>query len=603
MSKIRILDPALANMIAAGEVVERPSSVVKELVENSIDAMAKNIDIYIKNAGRTLIMIKDDGTGMDKEDAILAFKRHATSKIFNQQSLFRIESLGFRGEAVPSISAVSIVTMETSTGEGVGTKVVSHPNKELELSYCSARKGTMICVEELFYNTPARLKHLRSDYTEVANIQEVVTKLALGHSDIAFNLYVDDRKTFSTSGNGKILEIIATIYGVESAKQMEYIELENNDFRVTGYISKIGLTKASRYYITTLLNGRNVRMNTATNALLDAYKTFIPVDRFPISVLNIETDPSLVDVNVHPSKQEVRVSKEESLVNLLKEGVKNKLSSLIMNVTLDKKSIQGVKVIQPQLNLDVEVNPYINKKVEDIPVKAETINEYLKVEDKKIDNLPLKEEYKELIPKDLEEVKDEETPSAFLLKLTVVGQIHGTYIVATSDDGFYLIDQHAAMERVNYEYFSKMLADNKYVTPLLIPIVIELSISEINLLKDKLNLLDQIGIKAEIFGNNALRIVEVPTWMSNVNVKIYCEDMIDFILKRNSSRVTLREEAIMTLACKASLKANKALTMEDMQVILSRLAKCQNPHSCPHGRPTMVFYSTYSIEKAFKRVG
>jgi DNA mismatch repair protein MutL len=300
------------------------------------------------------------------------------------------------------------------------------------------------------------LKHLKSDYTEVANIQDVVTKLSLGHSDISFNLYIDDKNTYSTNGNGKMLEIIAEVYGIDSAKQMEYLELENNDFKITGYISKIGLTKASRYYITTLLNGRTVRMNVATNALIDAYKTFIPVDRFPIGVLSIETDPSLVDVNVHPSKQEVRLSKEDTLVNLIKEGVKNKLSSLIMNVTMDKKSIQGVKVIQPQLNLDVNINSFINKEVDEvISTKSEIINRNLIIEDNKVDDYETREVVQEKV--------NEELPSSFLLKLTIVGQIHGTYIVASSDDGFYLIDQHAAMERINYEYFSNMLANNKYV--------------------------------------------------------------------------------------------------------------------------------------------
>ncbi len=622
MSKIRIMDQTLANMIAAGEVVERPASVVKELVENSIDAQSTKIEVFINKAGRESIIVQDDGVGMDKEDAILAFKRHATSKIFDQHSLFYIESLGFRGEALPSISSVSKLTLETSTGD-VGTKVVSHPNEELEVSYTSARKGTIIKVEDLFYNTPARLKHLKSDYTEVANIQDVITKLALAHPNIAFSLTIDGRTTFQTSGNNKLIDIIASIYGLESAKQMTSIELENDDFTINGYISKIGLTKANRYYMTILLNGRPIRMNSAINAIIDAYKTFIPVDRYPICVLKIDTDPTLIDVNVHPAKHEVRLSKEESLISLIKEGVKEKLSSLVMNVKSVTKQV-NVKIVQPKLNLEVK-EPITSSYKEDIPlVKKEwtledkdevnidevVSNELSDIKNEEVNNAVLQEKIEQVI-KEVKEPSyneiiienEEENVESFLNKLTVIGQMHGSYIIASSDDGFYLIDQHAAMERINYEYYSKVISDNRYITPLLIPLIIELSISDINLLKERLNLLESIGIKAELFGNNAIRISEVPSWMGNIDVKTYCEDMIDYVLKKNPKSVLLIEEAVMTLACKASLKANKSLTMEEMQTLLIRLGKCKNPNSCPHGRPTMIFYSKYSIEKTFRRVG
>lgn len=606
MSKIRIMDQTLANMIAAGEVVERPASVVKELVENSIDANSSKIEVFITKAGIESIVVQDDGIGMDKKDAVLAFKRHATSKILDQHSLFYIETLGFRGEAIPSISSVSKVTLETSTGE-LGTKVISIPNQELEVSYTSARKGTIIKVENLFYNTPARLKHLKSNYTEVANIQDVITKLSLAHPSIAFSLTIDGKVVFQTSGNNKLLDILACVYGYESAKQMTSIELENNDFSISGYISKIGLTKANRYYMIVLLNGRPIRMNSVVNAMIDAYKTFIPVDRFPVAVINIETDPTLIDVNVHPSKHEVRLSKEESLVSLIKEGVKDKLSTLVMNVKANNKT-SNVKVMQPQFTLEVK-EPVASSYFEEKPVansnwvledREEAIKEEVKFKTTNTINKLKKEEVNTPV---IEEQVQEETVESFLSQLTVVGQIHGTYIIASSDDGFYLIDQHAAMERINYEYFSKSISENKYVTPLLIPIVFELSISDINLIKERLSLLESIGIRAELFGNNGLRISEVPTWMGNIDVKTYCEDMIDYVLKKNPRSVLLVEEAVMTLACKASLKANKSLTIQEMQTLLIRLGKCSNPHSCPHGRPTMIFYSKYSIEKTFRRVG
>ena len=350
MSKIAVLSPALANMIAAGEVVERPSSIVKELVENSIDANSKEVEIRIKDAGRSLIFVRDDGDGMDKEDVLLAFTRHATSKIKNERDLFRIGSLGFRGEALPSIAAVSKVTLKSSQGKN-GWQVYVEETSIKDIQPSDARKGTEIEVKELFYNTPARLKHLKSDQTELGNIIDVTNKIALAHPNVRIKLYNEDKLVFQTSGNGNVLEIIATIYGYETAKNMIPVEAENMDFKISGFVSKFNISKASRKYMVTILNGRSVRMLSTQNSIVSAYRNYIPSDRYPIAILNIESDFQLVDVNVHPSKNEVRLSKEESLSDLVEKEILASLKKAYMVPEVKAKE-KKEEVLRPQLNLD-----------------------------------------------------------------------------------------------------------------------------------------------------------------------------------------------------------------------------------------------------------
>ena len=589
MSKVHLLSQSISNMIAAGEVVERPSSVVKELVENAIDAKARHIDIVIKDAGRTLIKVIDDGIGMDKEDALLALKRHATSKILDERDLFNISTLGFRGEALPSIAAVSHLVLTTSTGNNVGTKVEVVNSNEIKVENAPLRKGTEIEVNELFYNTPARLKYLKSDTTEFAQIHDVVVHIALGYPNIIFTLIHNDKVVFKTNGNGNVLEIIAEIYGKETARIMKKLTCENYDFKVEGYISKIQINRANRYSMITLLNGRYVRMLQVNNALIEAYKTYLPDDRYPITVLNIEVDPSLVDINVHPSKHEVRLSKEKDLVNLIKENTLLTLKEELLTPSISKTPKEKEIVLTPSLNFDSE-NFFTKEEVKVVKEELPLIIEEKEEVEVKIN----KEDIKQVIQ---EEIKE---PTYF----RVIGQYHGTYILCEFDDGLYIIDQHAAAERINFEKYSRLLGTTTSSIKLLVPLLLDYTYNEIKQIEENKNVLETLGIYFESFSNSNIRISEVPSYFMDVNMKVYVRDVIEMILNKSKvSSLDIRLNAIATIACKASIKANHSLNTLDMQNLIKNLLKCENPNTCPHGRPTMLKYANYELEKFFKRAG
>ena len=577
MGKIKVLDAALANMIAAGEVVERPSSIVKELVENSIDAGASEIYISIKESGRKEILVRDDGCGMSKEDLLVAFTRHATSKIASQRDLFNISTLGFRGEALPSISAVARVHVQSCEEGQNGWEIDVQETKITDIKPSVSRKGTTVVVQDLFYNTPARLKHLKSDFVEIANILETVTNIAFGCPNIKITLVNNDKTSFYSRGNGDVKEIIAEAYGLETAKQLIHVDFSDNDFRVTGYIGTFTNHRANRKYMNFSLNNRAVKIPALQAVLIEAYQNYLPVNRYPIAVLNIEADPHLVDVNVHPSKREVRLSKDDVLYSLVKENIRN---SLIATTMIPKVKIEEKKEIHPTINLD-----------------EEDFSKILREDTPRFEYEPVKEEVRE----ENKEAKEEINPK--INRMRPIGQIHGTYIVAESIDGFYLIDQHAAMERINFEKYYRSLDNNTLTTDLLVPRIIELSHREIQTLSSKLELLKEVGIKAEVFGSNALRVTGIPLWMSKEDIDLYTNGVIEQILNnRDIDVMALRQHAVATIACKASLKANHKLTIEEQQELLDRLLLCKNPHSCPHGRPVMIFYSTYELEKLFKRV-
>ncbi len=599
MGIIKELTPELANMIAAGEVVERPASVIKELVENSIDAKATSIEIKVKNAGKTFISVLDNGTGMSKEDALMAFKRHATSKVGDINDLFRIGSLGFRGEALPSISSVSKLSLETSMGE-VGTRVVVENGEFKVVEPCSAKKGTYICVEDLFYNTPARLKHLKSDYTELAVINETIMKLALSYPSISFSFYNEDRLSYSTSGNGNLLENIALLYGTSIGKNMLFVEGKNFDFKVSGYISSIKESKPNRYSIITILNGRAVRMPSIVTSIIESYRTYLPSDRFPIVVLNIESELSLVDVNVHPSKNEVRLSKEDQLKELISQCVLDTLKKSFL--------VPTVSISKPKENVEqgyLSINYPSARKEETLELK-ENSNEYNKQIDK-LSELELKTQFiEENVNEEIEIVKNiiktENKP--YQKHIRIIGQVHGTYIVGEDEEGMYLIDQHAAMERINYEKFSKAILNNNESMDLLVPIVLEYDAASSVQINKFLPILEDLGLCLEPFGINTFRINSIPVWAKESDIKVYAVNMIEQILSTNKIDLNiLREHAIATLACKASLKANKALSLYEMEVLVQRLFdECDNPFTCAHGRPTIVKITSYELEKMFKRV-
>ena len=584
MSKIKIMDEILANKIAAGEVVERCASVVKELVENSIDAKSSEIKIELKEAGTSLIKVTDNGIGMDKEDAILSFNRHATSKIKEESDLYNINTLGFRGEALASIASVSNVLLKTSQGE-VGTLVNIKGGRIVKVENTEARKGTIFEVTELFYNTPARLKHLKSLYTELASITEYVNKIALSHPEIRFTLINNGNTILKTDGSNNLLKTISSIYGMDVARKMLEINNEDDDYIISGFISLPEVNRAGRNHIITLVNGRVVRNQELNKTINDSYHSYKPDNRYPIAVINIELDPSLVDVNIHPTKLDIKFSKLEELLDLVRKTIINKLNKQTL-----------IPVIEEPINDFAE--PIVEeKKIETKEKKVELIEVFTKTEKPKYEEITL----------DFDEIKEEETKYAERLPLLYpVGLVHGTYIVCQNEVGMYLIDQHAAKERVNYELFLDKLSNPlKDKMQLLLPMTIELSNNEYIILKENFDFLNNMGFDIEEFGINSVIIKSHPIWLTKGFEDLQIRKIIEAVIhkEKNFDLAKFNDHLSATLACKASIKANTNLSINEMEKLINDLRKCHNPFNCPHGRPTIITFTKYELEKMFKRSG
>ena len=597
MAKIRQLDDILSNKIAAGEVVERPYSVVKECVENSIDANASKIDIFIEEGGLNKIRILDNGEGMSREDALLCFQRHATSKIKTDRDLFNITTLGFRGEAIPSIASVSHFELKTAQNHE-GHTVVYEFGKLKKQDSCEMTQGTEIIVTKLFQNVPARLKYLKSVNAEFAAIHRYIEKIALAYPDIAMTLYHDNKMIFQTNGKGQLLEVIASIYGIATAKNMLSIELENEEFGVHGYISKIDTSRATKANIITLVNHRYVRNLMSIDAINNVYRPYLADNRFPIAVVNIEVDPYLVDVNVHPSKLEVKFSKERELRDLIEKGICEVLHQSRLTYEVKNKQTEREK-FQPQLDqvsFDLEKEPLIIPEavtyVEPVQDSESTIQE------------PQYEYSMPSYEKPQTSYRDMFAQRIIKEKVYAKTQIHGTYLVGENEKGMYLVDQHAAQERINYEYYKDHFSHlDLTMQPLLVPLQFEYPMSDFLILEERKELLEKVGIHLEVFGEHGYILRGLPLWMKKIDENVFVEEMIQEVLKKNTLDVVkLQDHAIATLSCKASLKANTYLSQSDMQIIFDNLMRCDNPYVCPHGRPTMLFYSEYELEKIFKRV-
>ncbi|MEG0826397.1 MAG: DNA mismatch repair endonuclease MutL [Bacilli bacterium] len=586
MSKIQVMDEILANKIAAGEVVERCASVVKELVENSIDANSNEIKVELIEAGTKEIKVTDNGSGMDKEDAILSFGRHATSKLKTEHDLFSINTLGFRGEALAAISSVSEIELITSTGE-IGTIVNIKGGKISEVKAGDLRRGTIITVKNLFYNTPARLKHLKSLYTELANIVEYIDKLALSHPDIKFTLINNNSVVVSTDGTNNLLKTIKNIYGVEVAKKMLLVNSTNDDYEIDGYISLPEINRSSRNHMITLVNGRVVKNTEICRVINDSYHSFKPDTRYPIVVLNLKADPSLVDVNIHPTKMDIRFSKIEELSLTIEEMIKNKIRkiNLIPEIKETIKEPESPKYQYQTLELN-RINEttelYGNK---DFLVKRDIES----IETNNIENNYQELEKKERLP-----------------ELYPVGLVHGTYIICQNELGMYLIDQHAAKERINYETFKEKLG-NPHVSSieLLFPITLELPTNEYIILKENLHILTNMAFLIEEFGISSIIIKRHPTWLPKGYEEQAIRKIIEVIIQeeKNFSIVKFNEKIATMLSCKLAIKANENITIKEMEQLINDLRACDNPFNCPHGRPTTIFYSNYELEKLFKRSG
>jgi len=706
MGKINILSAELSNKIAAGEVVERPSSVVKELVENSIDAGSTNIKVIIKEFGIQQIRIIDNGSGISNDDLARAFLRHATSKISADYDLFHIETLGFRGEALASISSVSKVTIKSCAGEAQGKMLVLEGGKVVSEEYYAPIRGTDLSVENLFYNTPARLKYLRNPHTEQANITNIIHKFALSYPNVAFELHVDGKITFKTYGDGDVHKILSKIYNMGVARNMIEFSGNNDDYKVFGYISVPEETRASKNYINIFINGRYIKNYGIQNAIIDAYGTLLMINRYPLCVINIEMDPILLDVNVHPTKQEVRLSKEAELIRLIKEVIAERLSNYTyipqgMNNVLTKKEKAKIEKInfldeldnkfgdvedknifseekkEPEVDLEVELSfPDTQEEVashviqedeilfggdllsksgeEKIPVqsKENTFNQRNKTQKIKSDlpdlsysshprdnrnkygDKPTKKEIENFMNfskkednssyddrtekvvsnvvkddshfneiKDAKIVQDDDTKVRTLPDLKVLAQIFKTYILSEADNKLFLIDQHAAAERYNYEKLQREFIERKnYKKQMLIPLMFDFSVEEAAEVRNNLEKFEELGIVFEEFGDNSYVVREFPGWIEEDEEQMI-KIIVEKVLRNNNITFNeLRNDAIAMASCKMSIKANQVLTDVEMNKVISDLYECKNPFTCPHGRPIITKMEKKDLEKMFKRI-
>jgi len=646
MGKIATLSDVLANQIAAGEVIERPASVVKELVENAIDAKATRVDVLIEAAGTDLIRVIDDGQGIADDDVETAFLRHATSKIATRHDLFRVHSLGFRGEALPSIASVSEVTLVTAQADSEnGSKVVYKGGVLESHTSASARQGTDITVKNLFFNTPARLKYLKSPSTELAQVTDVLHHIALSHPEVSIRLRHGDKEIMRTVGNGNLQQVIASIYGTQQARKMVDFSVEDSDFKVTGYTSLPELTRANRSYMAVLINGRYVKNYQLTNAIIKGYGSKLMVGRFPIAVMDIQMDPLLVDVNVHPQKHEVRLSKESELVNLVREAIAERLSreNLIPD-GLENLMSQTVLGADMQLREPVStVNEVVTESKIDVPLtdNETSIDEDSSSQIEKVSEVVADDVLSEAVTvtdkSDLHRLSDfsaqytQDVSAPFaghesnvvgvaaqeslwgeesnedqdsFPKLSYIGQMHGTFLFAQGEAGLYMIDQHAAQERIKYEYFRKEIARvGLERQQLLVPIVLSFSAVDALKLQGHFEELKELGITLEEFGVNTFILREHPGWLPKGQEESTIREMLDWFLR--DDHLTLekfREKTAIMMACKRSIKANWALNDFEARGLLEQLAETENPYNCPHGRPTVVTLTMTDMEKMFKRI-
>ena len=591
MSKIKVMDEILANKIAAGEVVEKTMNVVKELVENAIDAESDEIKIELIDSGVKEVRVTDNGIGMDKEDATLAFSRHATSKLKNLDDLFNIESLGFRGEALPSIASVSNIELKTSNGK-TGTYLTLSGGKDMHVEDSDLQQGTTITVKDLFYNTPVRLKYLKNLYVELANITEYVNKMALSYPNIKFTLINNDKVLLDTDGKGDLRKVIYQIYGADITKKMVEVSGENDDYYIHGYISYPEMTKSNRNSITTLVNGRVIKNNELNKIIIDAYHTYIPKDKFPIIVLNIDVDPILIDINIHPTKMDIKFSKMDTLKDLVFDMVSKELKHLTLIPTIATRSEEALR--------ETTIPLYKAFKKEEVapgPTYEETMLDFSVSE-----NTATPEERDNINEEKEEQVESQKEESPRIKPMIPRGIVYFTYIIAENEDGMYIIDQHAAAERINYEKVLKSLKEKVIPIDLLIPIKIELASNEFLIVRNHLDILKEYGFVAEEFGMNTIIIRSHPNWIPDDIAEECIRKVVDIIInKENFDFDQFVWRMAATMACRMSVKANDYLSYDDQIWLLDTLRSCENPFTCPHGRPTIITYTKYDLEKLFKR--
>jgi len=674
MGIIRVLDGHVADLIAAGEVVERPASVVKELVENAVDAGASKVDVTAEDGGLASIRVTDDGCGMDRGDLRLAFARHATSKIRTDRDLFRIRTLGFRGEALASIAAVSRVTCVSSDREdGLGWRIVLEGGAETDFGETAAPRGTDMIVRDLFYNTPARLKYMKTVQTEMGHISDYMYRLALSRPDIAFSLKHNGSVLLQTTGNGDLLQVIAAIYGRACARHMVPLAAENADYALSGWIGRPEVARSGRHAMTVAVNGRYVRNAGLARVIQQAYHTLLPINRYPLLVLHLRMDPTLVDVNVHPAKLEVRFSKERELFEFVEEAIRRTLGAetLIPDQRPADRAVVRERVVQERMPLygpaddrekrhdggaagaghaaappyreagpaaagaavlesgtkdaGMSVRPHRpegggrSKTAEDgglfppardgrdgpdKPGGTKAANASFRAASRAPSGMPATGGQAVRLYEPPAGKNTADAAPAFP-ELHPIGQAHGTYIVAQNEDGLYLIDQHAAHERINYERYLELFGNpDEASQELLVPLTLEFTPAEAKIIERRLSVLAQAGVRMEPFGGSAFIVRSCPHWFPKGEERQIIEEMAAWLLEEKDAVdiAGLREKSAILCACRHSRKANEPLTVLEMQALIDRLAACQNPFTCPHGRPIIVRFTKYELEKMFKRV-
>lgn len=618
MGVIKKLSETLANKIAAGEVVERPASVVKELVENAIDADATSVVIEVEEGGLKTIKITDNGRGFAPEDCQIAFERHATSKIREDSDLFHIATLGFRGEALPSIAAVSYLELTTSDGEHPGTHLVLQGGHVIQSGLAQSRKGTEIKVDRLFYNTPARLKYLKSIHTELGKITDVVNRMALAYPNVRFTLIHEQKTLFQTNGSGDLNHVLAAIYGIRTAKASIPFNGESLDFKVEGLAVHPQISRAGRQYVYIFINNRFIKNYPIFNSIMDGYHTLMMIGRYPICVLHIQMDPSLVDVNVHPAKLEARISKENELCALISETIRTAFHHERLIPSVAGKPHMTDRPKTEQQTLDFSPSAITGPEfpvTEELP--SEAIQEHVyseKVHEPTTSSFESAPAFNAIAAAFQEDARladeqeelgvHDEQPQMRMPKLYPIGQMHGTYIFAQNEDGLYIIDQHAAQERIKYEYFREKVGETaREVQELLVPMTFEFTASEYETVNEYQDYLRDIGLNFESFGSRSLIIRSYPTWIPKGKEEEMINDIVHQLIESGKVSIKkLREKLAMMMSCKKSIKANHYLRPDEIQALLDSLSKAQDPFTCPHGRPVLVHFTPYEMEKMFKRV-
>lgn len=653
MPKIHVLDEHLTNMIAAGEVVERPANIVKECMENSLDAGATSISVEVREGGISGITITDDGCGMDPQDARLAFCRHATSKLMSEDDLFNIGTMGFRGEALPSIASVAEVVIRTDNGE-TGTRLHYAYGELTESETGRFPAGTMIEVTGLFVRTPARFKYLKRPAYEFSIIADIVNKIALSHPDVRITLTHDGRTVFSASGSGSRQEILYQMYGREVAAAAVAVDEKSDDFHITGYVVQPKISRASRHYMFLSVNGRIIRSKQLQDALIDAYADFMPPGRYPIAILDVEVDTQLVDVNVHPNKWEVKIAKQPELAQLIRDSVRRVFDIQLRTVEIKPENIErpvpnafereAMAMERRELSERSYEKPENSRFEDQIPRKFRDPqpDPQLSLFEGAADEAPAQptfavrespeptvqtpfpgtgqpaqgeDQVREtaagqpleypvpVTPKYQEEVSPQAQGKAFFHALRVIGQLRDSYILCEGPQGLVVIDQHAAQERYHYEQLQeKLLKPDGKTQPLMIPILLKAGPRILANLAQIDEMTAAFGIRFEAFGTDQVIVRELPVWMASTDEQGFLQDLLDqFDTRQQTDIAALRKHVIATMACHSSIRFNRPLSLPEMERVIEDLQKCRQPYHCPHGRPTVITLSDDRLRKEFER--